>query len=456
MAIEFVLMGSWNWSLDGWIVAAGVLCAVAAALLGNFLVLREMSMLGDAISHAVLPGLAAAFIISGSRNSWPMFLGAVIVGVLTAFFTEWIRRVGDVDEGASMGVVFTSLFALGLVMIVQAADHVDLDPSCVLYGAIELTPLEPRVSLLGWQVPPSIRTLAVVAAINLAFVILFFKELKISSFDPALATSSGLNARFIHYALMVLVAITAVASFETVGNILVVAMFVVPPAAAWMLTNRLSWMIVISVILAVVAAVVGHLAAITVPGWFGFESTTTAGMMAVVAGLILILTVLFAPEQGIVIGWLRQLRLSQQILGDDVIALLYRRQESRPAGLARASEERRPDFQFLRTKLFARPWMLRWVLWQTSRAGLIELKDQVYRLTGRGLDQAAQLVRSHRLWEQYLVTKAGLDSQRIHDRAEQLEHFTDRRLRQQLYDRTDAPVIDPHGSPIPPETGRQD
>ena len=95
-----------------------------------------------------LPGLAVAFFVSHSRSSLPMFLGAVIVGILTAFFTEWIRRVGSVDEGASMGVVFTSLFALGLVMIVQAADKVDLDAGCVLYGAIELTPLD-TVSVMG-------------------------------------------------------------------------------------------------------------------------------------------------------------------------------------------------------------------------------------------------------------------------------------------------------------------
>src|SRR6056297_458775 len=131
-----------SWGLDGWIILAGALSAVASALLGNFLVLRRMSMLGDAISHAVLPGLAAAYFLSGTRSSLPMFLGAVLVGIITAFFTEWIRGAGKVDEGASMGVVFTSLFALGLVMIVQAADQVDLDPGCVLYGAIELTPLD--------------------------------------------------------------------------------------------------------------------------------------------------------------------------------------------------------------------------------------------------------------------------------------------------------------------------
>ena len=113
---------NWNWSLDGWIVVAGVLSAVAAALLGNFLVLRRMSMLGDAITHAILPGLAAAFFLSQSRSSVPMFVGAAVAGVLTAVLTEWIRGFGKVDEGASMGVVFTTLFAIGLIMIVQAAE----------------------------------------------------------------------------------------------------------------------------------------------------------------------------------------------------------------------------------------------------------------------------------------------------------------------------------------------
>src|SRR5690606_38844964 len=137
-----MVAGNWLWELDGWIIAAGVLCATAASLLGNFLVLRKMSMLGDAISHAILPGLAVAFFLSGSRQSVPMFIGAALVGVLTALLTQWIHDFGKVDEGASMGVVFTTLFALGLVLIVQTADYVDLDPGCVLYGAIELTPLD--------------------------------------------------------------------------------------------------------------------------------------------------------------------------------------------------------------------------------------------------------------------------------------------------------------------------
>lgn len=138
-------LGQWNWSLDGWIIVAGILCAGAGALVGSFLVLRKMSMMGDAISHAVLPGLAVAFLITDSRASLPrdVSYGVAVVGVLTAMFTEWIRGFGKVDEGASMGVVFTVLFAFRCCLVVQAADHVDLDPGCVLSGAMESTPLDP-------------------------------------------------------------------------------------------------------------------------------------------------------------------------------------------------------------------------------------------------------------------------------------------------------------------------
>jgi manganese/zinc/iron transport system permease protein len=174
-------VSDWLWELDGWIVLAGILCAVSASLVGNFLVLRRTSMLGDAISHAVLPGLAVAFLVTGSRQSLPMFAGAALVGILTAAMTQWIRDTGKVDEGASMGVVFTTLFALGLVLIVRAADTVDLDPSCVLYGAIELTPLDTipmDVSGIGVvELPRVVIMLGIVTVINLAFVILFFKEL---------------------------------------------------------------------------------------------------------------------------------------------------------------------------------------------------------------------------------------------------------------------------------------
>lgn len=285
------------YSIDTWIVIIGVLCSVAAALLGNFLVLRRMSMMGDAISHAVLPGLAVAFLLSGTRGGWLMFLGAAMVGVMTAVFTEWVNRLGRVDQGASMGVVFTTLFAIGLLLIVQAADYVDLDPGCVLYGSIEMAPLEVFTSFEwgGWfiEIPETVVWLCVVLVLNIAFITVFYKELKITSFDPALAKTLGFRPEVMHYSLMTLVAITTVAAFEAVGSILVIAMLIVPAATAYLLTNRLISMILLSVFFAIISSFLGHLSAITVPKLWGFEDTTTAGMMALVGGLLFFLCCLW-------------------------------------------------------------------------------------------------------------------------------------------------------------------
>lgn len=290
-----------NWTLfDTWIAVVGALCAAACALPGCFLVLRKMSMMGDAISHAVLPGLAVAFLVTGTRSSLPMFFGAAIAGVLTALFTQWIMRFGDVDRGAAMGIVFTSLFAVGLLLIRQAADHVDLDPGCVLYGAIELTPID-TFTVHGILVPRAALVNAIVLLANILIISLFYKELKISSFDPNLAASTGFSPQFLHYLLMIVVAVTTVAAFESVGSIIVIAMLIVPAATARLLTNSLPTMLMIAVGFAVLAAVTGHIAALTVPGWLGFSATTTSGMIALMSGVIFLLIWLFRPHEGLLV-----------------------------------------------------------------------------------------------------------------------------------------------------------
>ncbi len=387
-------MSDWTWDLDGWIVLTGALCAVSAALLGNFLVLRRMTLLGDAIAHGVLPGVAAAFFLTGSRNSLPMFLGAAVFGLLTTVLTAWIRRAGRVNEGAAMGVVFTSLFALGLVMIVQAADRVDLDPGCVLYGAIELTPLDVRpLSAFGLtvQVPRAALTLGVVTVLNALFVLLFFKELKLSSFDPALSTAAGFPAGAIHVTLMVLVALTTVASFESVGSLLVVAMFVAPPAAAYLVVDRLAPMVWLGVAFAATSAALGHASALAVPAWFGYRSTTTAGMMAVVAGAILLACVLFSPRHGVLVRAVRRRALAVRVLADDVTALLHRLNEpadgepSDGEPLDGDPADAKPvDPETLRRTLSAGRTSFALALRRLRRGGLIRTDDRGVTLTVAG------------------------------------------------------------------------
>ncbi len=291
-----------NWSeLDTWIVITGALICLACALPGAFLMLNRQSMLGDGISHAVLPGLAIAFLLTNSRDILPMVAGAVIAGVLTAVLTQVVQRFGQVESGAALGVVFCGLFAIGLILIRVASDRVDLDADCVLYGSIETAVVDvnrvPRVALISGGL----------LLVNALLTLLFYKELRLAAFDPALATTLGFNADAIRLGLTLVASVTTVLAFESVGSILVIAMLVVPAATASLLTRKLHWLLTLALLFAAASAVLGHIGAITLPrmvgsllGHPGLGATSSAAMMAVVAGVLFLLAGTFSV--------LRQLR----------------------------------------------------------------------------------------------------------------------------------------------------
>ncbi len=433
---------SWT-DLDSWIAITAMLSALACALPGCFLVLRRLSMMGDAISHAVLPGLAVAFLLTHQRDSWTMFLGAATVGILTAIFVDWIHRLGGVEESASMGVVFTTLFALGLVLLVRGADQVDLDPGCVLYGAVELVPLDTR-QVAGYEIPRAVVNLAGVLLVNLVVIGLFFKELKVATFDPALADTLGISSRWMNLLLMALVAVTAVAAFESVGSILVIAMLIVPAATAQLLTDRLTSMLALSAAVAAVSAWLGHYGAITLPRLVGFEDTNTAGMMAAVAGGLFFLAVLFAPKKGVVSRSLYQWELGLQVSGEDILGMLFRLQEQ--------EETQRLATEATFEKALAITPLQRFLtLWRLSQRGLVSKRGETWSLTEPGSQQARRLVRSHRMWEVYLHRHLDRPAHRVHSTAHQLEHSTDHEFREELNQILGSPEQDPHGKPIPPE-----
>jgi manganese/zinc/iron transport system permease protein len=202
-------------------------------------------------------------------------------------------------------------------------------------------------------------------------------------------------------------------------------------------------MIAISVILAAIAAVVGHLAAVNVPAWFGYQSTTTAGMMASVAGIILFGAVCFSPQHGVFTRLARQRMLAWNILAEDVIGFLYRMRER--------GQKTTASIANLRQFLLADRLSMRLVLWWLTLQRQLAYAHGEYGLTDAGRARAQGLIRSHRLWEKYLTSKVGIEGEQIHAQAERLEHFTDRQLRDQLNAETDRPQLDPHGRPIPPE-----
>ena len=290
-------------------MAAALFATLSCTLLGNFLVLRRQSLMGDAISHSVLPGIVLGFVVAGTRSTWPMFVGATLAAVAAAVLVELVRRLGRLESGAAMGVVFSVFFASGVLLIEQAAAHsVDLDAECVLYGQLEdilwLAPtgwaslLEPAV----WaDLPREVVTLAIVTLICAAAVTVFYKELKITSFDPDLATTLGIPATWFNLGLMLLVGMVAVAAFEAVGSILVIAMFICPAAAARMLTDRLGSQIALSLAIAAACALGGYVAAAFGPFWLGGDhSLAASGMIAVATGVALAVAILFAPRYGVV------------------------------------------------------------------------------------------------------------------------------------------------------------
>ncbi len=286
-------------SLFGWIAAMGFLVTAACGLIGNYLILRRMALVGDAISHSVLPGIAIAFLIANSRNSLAMFLGALVAGVATTLLIETIHSRSRIKQDAAIGIVFSTLFAIGVILISVYASKVDLDADCVLYGEISFVPLEPFTKIAGLAIAPqSVFLMGVVALLTLLAILLFYKELLVTSFDPGLAASLGMNPKLMHYALMSVLSIVVVSAFQSVGAILVIAMLILPGATAYLLTNRLPWMLTLSVVHSFLSAVLGlHLAI-----WL---NCAMAAAMVVAAAFLFVLAWIFSPTQGLLHLWRR-------------------------------------------------------------------------------------------------------------------------------------------------------
>ena len=274
-----------------WIILTGSLVAAACSLLGSFLILRKMAMVGDAISHAVLPGIVFAYLISGSRASFPMLVGAAVVGILTTWIIEVFQKRFKVQSDASIGVTFTMLFAIGVIMISALGGQVELDQECVLYGEIAYVPLDLWFTASGISMGPySTWIIGTAFVIVLGFVVLGFNALKITTFDEKYAASIGISTVAWHYALMGMVSLTTVVSFEAVGAILVVAFFIIPPATAYLMTHDLKKMILLSVLLGVLSSSIGYFFAL----WL---NSSIAGAMVMVAGVIFFLVFLITRVQ---------------------------------------------------------------------------------------------------------------------------------------------------------------
>ncbi len=282
----------------------GMFAAVACALPGNFLVLRRQALIGDAISHVVLPGIVVAFLVTGTISAWPMMIGAAGASLVAVALIEAIRKLGKIEPGAAMGVTFTAMFAAGVLLLEQSdTSAVHLDVEHALYGNLESLIW---LDAVGWDslwdpvalagLPVELPRIALTLVAVIAFVWILWRPLKLSTFDEGFAQTMGLRTGPLGLALVVVAAIAAVAAFDAVGSIIVIAMFICPPAAARLMTNRLEMQIAWSVIFAILAAVLGYVIAGYGPLWVGSDhAVSAAGMIATISGLILAIAAVAAP-----------------------------------------------------------------------------------------------------------------------------------------------------------------
>ena len=287
-------------------ILIGVFASIACALPGNFLILRKQALIGDAISHVVLPGIVVAFLVTGTVATMPMLVGAAGAAIVAVILIEAIRRLGRIEPGAAMGVTFTTLFAGGVLLLEQSdTSSVHLDVEHALMGNLE--------SLIwlradGWgslfdpealsTLPPELTRMAAACLFIAALTLFFWRWLKISTFDEAFARALGLPIAAIGMGLVITAAIAAVAAFDAVGSIIVIAMFICPPAAARLITNGLGAQVGWSVLFATLSAVLGYVFAGYGPLWLGAEdAVSAAGMIAAVSGVILALACLFGPHR---------------------------------------------------------------------------------------------------------------------------------------------------------------
>lgn len=399
----------------------GITCGV----LGCFVILRVMALIGDALSHAILPGVVVGFMLAG-HNPLAIFAGAVIAGLLTATLITWIQRNSKTKEDSSIGIVFTGMFALGIIGIswLTKRQGIHLDMKDFLFG-----------NVLGVS-NGDLWLTALIGAFVLLCTVVFFRYFFITTFDPVVSITMGISTAAMHYFLMFLLSLSIVASLQSVGVILVVAMLIIPASTAYLLTDRLSKMIVISAIIGFLAANLGLILAIIL-------EITPGPTMTIVAVMMFLFTLLFSHKKGFVINSIKQKIKKYQIDQEDVLKAILQLEQRGNLSL----EAIRKKLGFSKIKIYFH-------LHRLKGKTLILIADkQNIKITENGVKEGNRLVRAHRLWETYLVRKLGLSYDEIHEQAEKFEHILPGQFLDEVDKVLDYPQVDPHGSPIPNTKG---
>jgi manganese/zinc/iron transport system permease protein len=410
------------------VLAGSVLLGAVGGTLGAFALLRRQSLLGDALSHAALPGVCLAFLVSGSKSPFVLLVGALVSGVLGSLAVLAISRLSRVQEDAAIGIVLSVFFGFGIVLLTHiqklpAGNQSGLDK--FLFGQAAALMREDLV------------VMSILGGLVVAVVALLWKELKLVTFDRGFAGSVGLPTGALEVVLTLALVVTVVVGLQTVGVVLMIATLVTPAAAARQWTDRLGVMVALSAAIGAGAAAAGALASARV------DSLPTGPAIVLASSAVLAVSMLFAPRRGLVRAFLREAAMRRRIRSENLLKDLW------------MAGERRSDFDLpvqlpeLMGRRGAGAAELLRTLRPLVRRELVARDGDELRLTGGGRREAERVVRKHRLWEVFLAERLSLPTDHLHRDAEMMEHALSDEALEELDRMLGQPAVDPHGRPIP-------
>ncbi len=410
------------------VLIGATLLGALGGTLGSFALLRRQSLLGDALAHAALPGVCIAYLITGTKSPLPLFVGALIAGLLGSLLILATVRWSRIKEDSAIGIVLSVFFGIGIVLLtyiqkLPAGNQSGLDK--FLFGQA------------ATLVEEDLKVMAVLGAIVIAFIVIFYKEFKLLSFDREFGSSLGLPMRWMEVLLTLLLVVVVVVGLQTVGVVLIVATLITPAAAARQWTDRLGSMLLLSAGIGATAGAAGSLVSASM------AKLPTGPVIVLVSSSVLIVSLLLAPRRGILWARLRERQVAERIRRENLLKDLY------------LLGERKADWETALTwpHLMGLRGQTGGELTRSARPlvadGLAERTDDTLRLTDAGRKEAEQVVRKHRIWEVYLSRRLELPSDHVHRDAEAMEHALTELAVTELEEALGFPTVDPHGSPIP-------
>ena len=407
-----------------------ILLGITCGLLGSFIVVRKMALVGDALSHAVLPGVALGFLWNMSKDPLTIFIGATVAGLLGTATVAAIKQTTRLKEDTVLGMVLAGFFSIGICLVTMIQHLPTGNKSGVdkfLFGQAAAISAE------------DVRLMGIIAAISILAIVLFYKEFLVTSFDSGFARAAGFPIRLIHHALMLLLAFAVVIALQAVGVVLVSAMLITPAAAAYLLTDRMHRMLLLAAIFGMLAGMTG--------AFFSFlgPSLPTGPFMVLGASAVFGLAFLFGPKHGVVMRWWNHRSRAQRIQNENTLKSIYHVLEGRGfrgegVSLRELAERRRETIDEAKHQAES--------LRRRNLATLHEDGNLIF-VTPSGWQRACAIVRNHRLWELYLTNAAQIAADHVHDDAEKIEHVLGEDVVRELERRLEYATKDPHGRPIP-------